>query len=240
MRNAIKSLFDVKTDGSVSRVIMPVEYQGSGDNVIIRVRKRDNGYLIDDNGEAAFNVRLAGFEPNNDLMAQYKETFFKTSPVEFDEDGETISAFTGEEKLIAPYVFRVAEAAQAYYSISTARALRENSGFKEALREVIKSIVDEKELKTDFTLPIVGGWTADFYIEKDVPLIIIAATSTQRLLEAQMIYMQYKMEAKGGKVFAIAEKQQAVGKKQFERANYFTDKTVVFDKNNLPELLKAA
>jgi hypothetical protein len=49
--------------------------------------------------------------------------------------------------------------------------------------------------------------------------------------------MQYRAMHMPGHVLAIAENQQAVGKTEFERANYYTWKTVVFDARNLRSLI---
>ncbi len=49
--------------------------------------------------------------------------------------------------------------------------------------------------------------------------------------------MQYRSEKKPGYVLAIAEDQQSVGKRQFERANYYTDKTVIFNPDSLRQLV---
>ena len=56
------------------------------------------------------------------------------------------------------------------------------------------------------------------------PLIVIAASSAARLLEAEVIHMQYLYTQQPGFVLAIAESEQAVGKKQFKRANFYTGK----------------
>ncbi len=55
-----------------------------------------------------------------------------------------------------------------------------------------------------------------------------------------MIYMQYKVQKVNGYVLAIAESQKSVTKKQFERASYFTDKTVVFDAGNLKGMIASS
>ncbi|MDR5829774.1 hypothetical protein P9250_18020 [Caballeronia sp. LP006] len=80
---------------------------------------------------------------------------------------------------------------------------------------------------------------ADHVIDTPTPSIVIAATSAKRLLEGEIIHLQYRAQKMPGAVLAIAESQQAVGKIQFERANYYTWKTVVFDARNLRSLISA-
>ncbi len=45
------------------------------------------------------------------------------------------------------------------------------------------------------------------------------------------------MQKTPGFVLAVVESQKAVGKKQFERANYYTGKTMIFDADNFKSLV---
>lgn len=144
-----------------------------------------------------------------------------------------------DEKLVAPSIFRVAEAAQQLYAIATSRADRRTSDFKDRLASIVREVAaaEHAPYESDVELPIPGGYIADHVIGKNDPLIIVAATGVTRLLEAEVIYMQYQINKKKGKVFAIVESQDSVGKKQFERANYVTWKTLVFSSEDLRCLL---
>jgi hypothetical protein len=59
------------------------------------------------------------------------------------------------------------------------------------------------------------------------------------LLEAEVIYMQYRADKKAGYVLAVAESQATVGKKQYERAAYYTDKVVVFNPDAFGKLFSS-
>ncbi len=83
-----------------------------------------------------------------------------------------------------------------------------------------------------------GSMVADHVIDHATPLIVIAASSAARLLEAEVIHMQYLYTQQPGFVLAIAESEQAVGKKQFKRANFYTGKTVDFSPPDLKQLLR--
>ena len=58
-------------------------------------------------------------------------------------------------------------------------------------------------------------------------------------MEAEVIHMQYPMSRTPGFVLAVAESQKAVGIKQFNRANYYTGKTVAFNPLDFAQLLRA-
>ena len=81
------------------------------------------------------------------------------------------------------------------------------------------------------------GMLADHIIQSPIRLIVAAATGATRLLEAEVIHMQYRIQKKPGYVLAVVESRKAVGKKQFERANYYTGKTVIFESNDLKNLI---
>lgn len=239
LKKAICSLFEVHTDeGGVQRVVTPLEYPGTKDLIVVRVRPVDGGFVIDENGEAAFYSGLNGGDVESEAVGRWAEDLSSMSPVQFTED-EKISAVANDEHLIAPYIFRVAEAAQQLHAIATARADRQASDFKERIKQIVQELASAAniELKSDVELPIAGGLKADHVLEIGKPLIIIAATSATRLLEAEVIYMQYRQDNKPGYVLAVAESQSVIGKKQYERAAYYTNKTVIFNQDAFGKLI---
>lgn len=241
LKRGICALFEVHADElGVQRVVTPLEYSGSGDNIVVRVRPRNGYYQIDDNGEASFVAALNGGNPESELIQRWATALAETSPVSVNED-EYVVAQATDGRLIAPYVLKVAAAAQQLYSFAFARQERQPSDFREQLYATIKDIVDQTNLywRENVSLPIMGDLTADHVLgTDDKPFIIIAANSTTKLLEAELIHMQYKQEQRPAFVLAVAESQAAVTKKQFERALYFTDKTVTFEPGNLATLLR--
>jgi hypothetical protein len=242
LKQSICALFEVHQDeNGVQRVVTPLEYGTSGDRVVVRVRPTETGFSIDENGEAAMYAGFAGGDVESEAVDRWSEDLSTWSPVTFGED-EYLRAFAGDERLVTPYVFRVAEAAQQLHTIAVAKGDRKASDFKDRVAEIIQAITGSLGLsmESDVELPIVGGLRADHVIAAKKPLIIIAATSARRLLEAEVIYMQYRAESKPGVILAIAESQKAVGQRQFERANYYTDKTVVYSPDALRHLVSSA
>jgi hypothetical protein len=137
--------------------------------------------------------------------------------VTIDED-ETLIVYGHDPRLIAPSIFRVAEAAQHLYALATSRGSDRQahaSDFKDRLAKTISEISKDLGLAhaSDVELPISGGLTADHVIDTPVPLIVMAASSTTRLLEAEIVHMQYKAQKTPGFVLAVVESQKAVGKK---------------------------
>ncbi|WP_231927690.1 hypothetical protein [Caballeronia cordobensis] len=203
------------------------------------MRVRNGAFSIDENGEACLCASMIGGDVECSAVEQWSQSMSQLSPARLCDD-EVIRATTTEERLVVPYVFRVAEAAQQLYGVATSRAERRSgSDFKGRLSQTIVEIAKEFDLnhRAEVELPISGKFTADHVIETPTPSIVIAAMSDTRLLEGELIHMQYREAKKPGHVLAIAESQLVVGKAQFERANYYTWKTVVFDARNLRSLI---
>lgn len=240
IKTRVCSLFNVLEDeAGVQRIITPFEYSSTGDAVVVRVRSRDDGgFVIDENGEAALNASMAGGDIDCDAVQRWLEDQRLLSTVVFDDD--VLYAIAQNELEIAPAIFRMAEAAQQLFTLATSRATRHASDFKARVAEVFDAAAADFEFsyEADFELPIAGGMHADFYIPSQRPLIVIAANSLSRLLEAEIIHMQYQLSKRPGMVVAVAQSQSAVGKKQFERANYYTDKTVSFNPNDMRQLIE--
>lgn len=242
IKHNLCALFEVtETENGGWCVVTPLQYSGSNDNIVIHIQPKGDGWKIHDNGDAVMNANMLGFDTAIDAIDRWAEELHMHSPVRFNENEELLTADSDKEILLAPYVFRVAEAAQQLYTLATQRQERRSSTFKQEVADVVTAVALslQKTPHQDVELPIAGGLTADFVIEQAEPLIVIAATSVARLMEAELIYLQYRLQNMPGFVLAIAETPQSVGRKQFDRANYYTGKTVTFDKNHLAELVKS-
>jgi len=241
LKQEICSLFEVHLDEKgVQRVITPLEYPGSAERIVVRVRPIESGYQVDENGEAAFYASISGGDVQSRSVVRWAEDLSWHSPVTFD-DNETLATLVSGDVPIAPHIFRVAEAAQQLYALATNRTDRQEGDFKERVAAVVDTVATRLNLRlhSNYELPIAGGLVADHFIEGDQPLVIIAATSPTRLLEAEVIHMQYRMDKLPGFVLAVAESQATVGKKQFERAAYYTDRTVIYSAPDLDRLVSA-
>lgn len=235
INSLICDLFEVHVDGKVQCVIMPFTYVGTNDNVVIRVRDRNGYWQVDDNGDAALYASMQGGDTTTEAVTNYTETGMCDGLI-LDDD-EVIIATQKNDEHLATTVFNVAQAAQGLYAIATNKKLRISSDFKALLSDAITHIAQLNQLPIDYDQEVknTGGLYADFVLKGD--LYVIAATSTVRLLEAEILHMHLKTHNQKGFVLAIAENQKTVGVKQFERANYFTGKTVSYNPEMLPDLI---
>lgn len=241
IKHAICAAFDVHEDaGGIQRVVTPMEYAGVGDKIVVRVRPFGDGWRIDENGEAAFYASMAGADLESETVSRWLQEL--PAPVIFDKD-ETLLANTNDARLVVPYIFRVADAAQQLHAIATARTDRAADDFKAKVAKAIHEVAEANAwaIEDRKQLPIQGGFEADHYLQPNdaPPLIVVTASSNARLLEAELIYMAYRQERKPGKILAVVKSQEAVTKKQFERSGYYTDKAVVFQPGAMSALLPA-
>jgi hypothetical protein len=241
LKSAICSLFEVYDDESgVQRVITPLDYPGSQDKVIVRVRPRGDHWQIDENGEAALYARMQGGDVEGDNIQRWASNLDRSMSLELGED-EDLVANVKDAQFIAPAIFRVAAAAQQLYALATAHKEREVSDFKDKVAAIVSEVCASLQIPVQHNarLPISGDLEADHLVDiQNNPLIIISATSAKRLLEAEVIHMQYKISRTPGYVLAVAESQKAVGVKQFNRANYYTGKTVEFSPFDFGQLVR--
>ncbi len=241
IQKTICSLFEVHEDeGGTQRVVTPMEYAGTGDKIVVRVRPRSFGYQIDENGEAAFYASLAGADLGSEAIVRWRDELQSQPPVTMDEEG-TLMASTDRPELIAPYIFRVADAAQQLHTIATARQDRTADNFKEVVAEAVHSIANQMGWKvTDSqSLPIAGDLVADHILDPEgaSPTIIISAPNAVRLLEAELIFQTYRQTKLPGKIIALSKSQEAVGKKQYERSAYYLDRSLIFNPHAVPQML---
>lgn len=245
LKQAICSLFEVHDDANgVQRVVTPLEYPGSSDKVVVRVRPRDGYLQIDENGETALYASMHGGDITSEAVNRWAEELQNTSHIEFDDD-EVIKAEIKDVRLISPYIFHVAAASQQLFALATSQKERNPSDFKERLAEVVRAVCETLKMPVQHgvELPIAGGLEADHLIgdlsdPESIPLIVIAAPSATRLLEAEIIHLQYRNTQQRGFILAVAESEKLVGKKQFHRANYYTGKTVEFSAYDFGQLLR--
>lgn len=241
LKRAICALFEVHEDErGVQRIVTPLEYAGSLDQVVLRVRPFGDQWRVDENGEAALYARMSGGDVESESVQRWAEGLEQSNHIDFDED-ETLSTLIKDSRLLAPTIFRVASAAQQLYALATAHKEREASDFKEQVADIVIEVCKALNIPVQHNarLPISGDLEADHLIgDNSNPIIVISATSAKRLLEAEVIHMQYRMSKTPGFVLAVAESQKVVGVKQFNRANYYTGKTVQFSPVDFAQLLR--
>ncbi len=229
VKQTICSLFTVSEEENVLRVITPLYYGESHDQIVVCARREGALWRLDDNGDAAFYANMAGADIDSGSVQRWLETL--AQPTQWDAAGEAFYITKITERQIAPLALKITEAASQLYALATARAERSKSDFIVRIVSMLRDIERESGIHARYNVEVdlAGGLLADCIFDAPVPLLVIAANSPVRLLEAELIHTQYLLEKKPGFVLAVVENAISVGRKQFSRANYYTGKTVEFE-----------
>ena len=208
------------------RLITPWHYD-DGDRVVIFAQREDTHWRVDDNGEGLFRLAAAGIDPESPAVLARLDAFPALLGVRVEEDGETLSARSVHLEQAA---FAVAEASSQIMALACLRRARPVSDFRERVVKVVQAAATSLGVEARLDVPVDESLSlrADVYILSRVPLIVIAATSAQRLMEAEIIWLDAARRQERAYVLATVEDARAVGINQYTRANYYTDKTVEF------------
>jgi hypothetical protein len=215
----------VGTDDA-GRLVTPWRYD-DGDQVVVFARREGSEWRVDDNGEGLFRLAAAGVDPESPQVVARLSAFPTLLGVHVEDDGETLGA---RSEALEPAALAVAEASSQVMALACLRRERPRSGFREQVVQAVRAAAASAGVEARFNVPVDDSQslTADVYLSSPVPLIVIAATSAQRLMEAEIIWLDAARRQEPAYVLAAVEDVRAVGISQYTRANYYTDKTVEF------------
>ena len=195
------------------------------DDLILRVRPEDGGFRIDDNGDTWLALSMAGATLDVDRVNEL------AGGVEFDEDDGSLIAHSASPVLVADALFKVVGAALRVHGACRPRPRPQPSDFKERVVSLLEEVAKESgvPLALDQMIEETGFLMADAVLGVEKPLVVIAATSVERLMEAELLYLRRQISRRAGYVCAVGPSAKSIGAKHFSRANYYTDKTLEFD-----------
>lgn len=224
LRHALCKAFEVFEDQGVLLVRTPFGLD-LNDDLILRVRPDQGGWRIDENGETLFALSMAGADPDAERVRELIE------PAEMDPEDGTLYSRAISPDQIASAVFRLAGAALRVHATFRPRLRAEPSDIKERVVALLSDLAQQMGvgMQTDSVLDEGGNLTADAVLEGAEPFMVIVATTTERLMEAELLYLQRKVRQRPGYVCAVVPSAKTVGQKHFTRANYYTDKAVEFE-----------
>ena len=195
------------------------------DDLVVRVRPDGDAWRVDDNGDTLLALALAGAAPEAERVAEL------APGVEFDEDDGSLIARPATPDGIADAVFAVAGAALRVHGACRPRSRPVPTDFRERVLAALKDVAAETgvSLQFDQVVEEAGSLVADAVLGESSPLLVIAASSVERLMEAELIYLRRKLGSTPGFVCAVVPSAKAIGQKHYSRANYYTDKALEFD-----------
>lgn len=66
----------------------------------------------------------------------------------------------------------------------------------------------------------------------------IVAVERLHVMDPRQLNVQLRSQQRKDRVIAVIESQSKVGRAEYERSSYFVDKSLVFDKEQLPQMLR--
>lgn len=224
LRQAMCGAFRVEEEEGVMLVRTPFGLD-FGDDLILRVRPEIGGYRVDDNGDTLLALALDGAAPDGDRVLEV------AGDIDFDPDDGSLVARVKNGKEVAEALFKIAGAALRVHAACRPRARSAPSDFKERVVDLLAELAVEMHvsIRLDEVVEPNGSLTADVVIGDKIPFIVIAASSVERLMEAELLYLRRQITQRPGYICAVVPSMRAIGPKHFQRANYYTDKAVEFD-----------
>ena len=238
----ICKLFNIRmnVEAGVSLIETPLTYVGTNDNVVIHVKELPNNrYLIDDGGNADWFASTAGYDFKSTSTDFFIKSHESLLGVKINENGEVYTISDGEDA-VSLSILRVAQCSASLHSTVVFRQQKSESTFKKDLRDAILSVMDQDEVVERYEVPNSHNVIVDYKLQRNNsnPVYIIAASEKARLLEAELLGVQLQSQKSSAKIIAVVESQNKVSQTEFERASYFVDKALVFNKTQMPDMLK--
>jgi hypothetical protein len=208
--------------------VTPWRYD-DGDQIVVYARRTNAGWRLDDNGEAALRLALDGVDVDGERAQARIKACELSLGVRWDESEDSFFIDSTEARFELA-ALAIAEAAAQLAGLGALRQDRAVSEFRAHVVDLVKSVANEANVDCRTDVPVDESQTifADAWIAAPRPVLVFAATGVQRLLEAEIAWLDAKRRHEPIFVLALVEDAKQIGLKNYTRANYYTDKTVEF------------
>lgn len=208
--------------------VTPWRYD-DGDQIVVYARRSRDGWRLDDNGEAALRLALDGVDVDGERAQARIKACELSLGVRWDESDDSFFVEAPETGFESA-ALAIAEAAAQLAGLGALRQDRVVSDFKARVVELVMSVAKEAQLECRTDVPVDESQTivADAWVTAERPLLVFAASSVQRLQEAEIAWLDAKRRGEPLFVLALIDDAKQIGVKNYTRANYYTDKTVEF------------
>jgi len=207
----------------------PFRYQDN-DSVVLVMRQHDGGRVcVSDGGDAFERLSIEGIDVDNERVQRFLSDVATLHGVHFDVDSLELT-IQGALADAEEAVFSLAEVVLQVQALGVLRSTRAESDFRDAVMGLLRETASDMgiEMRPDATVLPGNHFTVDALLLSERPLAVVIASTTNRLLEAELLWSNVQRHGDPTRVIAVIESQKAVGLKQAERANHFTDKTLSY------------
>ena len=229
MKPELCEQFGVRQTATGFLVETPFLY-ADNDHIVIFADLQDDGrYRLSDNGEAAERLAFDGIDPALGRISQWLAECRNMRGIQWDEAEQELWMMV-QERSMAAAIFTMAECAAQLQAMTALRTTRLASDLKARVIEILRDASKETGVPIKLDVPILSGnpFTVDAYFVLKRPLALIVAGTRERLLEAELIWFAAKREGDPTQIYAVVDDHRSVGRKEMQRAAYFTDKVLPF------------
>jgi hypothetical protein len=229
--------FSIRKTAEGIAVVTPFRYD-DGDSIVVFVRQIEDGtYRIDDNGEAATRLIFEGLDLDSTALQAWLSNLSMLHNIAWDDEKEALTTNASQD-MLERRILAVAEASAQMQALVALKRERRETNFKEQVIRILQEVQAETKIEARYNVPVDKAQQlyADAYFASKTPLIIVAANNAERLLEAELMWANAQRLGDPSYIVAVVENIQAVGARQFQRAGYYTDKTVEF--SGMPEAFR--
>lgn len=211
------------------QLITPWRYD-DGDQVVVFATRNGDEWRLDDNGEGLFRLSLSGVDTGSTRVRTRLQAIESLFGVHMDDESDSLYIVASEDSMETSALV-VAEASAQVMALSCLRHEHITSDFKDHVISILREVEKESGIEARYDAPMEqdGLLIADALFLSAVPLAVIVANSTTRLLEAEMMWLNGQRMGDPTQIYAVVENAAKVGRKEVARANYFTSKTLEFE-----------
>lgn len=220
--------FHIRPTASGFLIVTPWRYDDGDAIVVYGDRQPDGRWCIHDSGDAALRLMFDSVDPDTAKIQTW--LLEQTRRVQWNEALSQLECLDVAEPDQQAAVFRVAQAAAQLQAMTALRLSREESRFKNEVVAVLQQVQQETGVDARYDVPLDTErlFIADCLFLTGRPVAVLIASTTERLLEAELAWSHLRRLNDHTLVIAVIEDAAKIGRRQAARAPYFTDKTYFF------------
>jgi hypothetical protein len=205
----------------------PFKYYDHDSVVVFGRNQGGNRFRVSDNGDAAERLSFDGVDVGSERIGRWLAEAKAHFGIEWDAEGQEFWVECDASEL-ASTVFRIAEAATQLQAMTVTRESHRESTFKSEMLSILREVAREANVDMRFDVPVVSHFIADALFLTEKPLAIVLAPTKDRLMEAELMWSTIQRTGDPTVVYAVVESVEKVGRKEHERAAFYTDKVLPF------------
>lgn len=220
--------FQIRPTTSGFLVVTPWQYDDGDAIVVYGDRQPDGRWCVHDSGEAALRLMFDSIDPDTTKVQTWLAEH--ALRVQWNEALNQLECIDLAESDRQAAILRIAQAAAQMQAMTALRLSREESSFKNEVVAILQQVQHETGIDARYDVPLDTEklFVADCLFLSVRPVAVLVASTTERLLEAELAWSHLRRLNDPTMVIAVIEDSAKISRKHKARADYLTDKTYLF------------